>query len=474
MRYNPLMWFLLLACGPTGGKDSVPAEESPKESDSGDICTTIWYSDADADGFGDAAASASDCSQPVGFVANSADCDDGNPNIHPGAAEIPRDLVDQDCNGQDECVDLTCDGKLDIVVSITESAGNPVCESRIYPGSAEATYEAGPGLVTEGALGNSVADVNNDGWPDIVFANSKSDSTDHGVVIYYGAPTNSFVQSSYLPASGARGVAVADLNADAWPELLVANAGAGTDAVDSLVYWGSADGFSVDRQSRLPSVGAYGITAADLDGDGYKEVVISNYGDGSTMILDSYLYWGSAEGYSVDRRSLLPSMGATGNAIADLDGDGLQDIVIANSSDGTTAEVPSWIYWGNSSWSAADRTELPTLGAEGVSLQDLDADGYVDVVVSGGDPQGQSPVSYVFWGSTTRYSDGDHIELATVGSVGNAVSDLDGDGWKDLIFAGSDTAQVWWGPSWPYGEPVSLPGSAHSFGISALALEQGL
>ena len=171
---------------------------------------------------------------------------------------------------------------------------------------------------------------------------------------------------------------------------------------------------------------------------------------------------------------LLAGCSADWKTDADLDGDGRPDIVIANSSDGITVDVPSWIYWGSSNWSVEDRTELPTLGAEGVSLQDLDADGYVDVVVSGGDPAGQSPISYVFWGSTTRYSDGDHIELATVGSVGNAVSDLDGDGWKDLIFAGADSAQVWWGPSWPYGQPVSLPDSAHSFGISALALEQGL
>ncbi|HND33792.1 MAG TPA: FG-GAP-like repeat-containing protein, partial [Myxococcota bacterium] len=225
------MWFLLLACGPTGSKDSVPVEDSPKESDSADVCTTLWYADVDADGFGAAATATADCSQPEGYVANSADCDDGNAAIHPGAAEIPRDLVDQDCNGQDECVDLTCDGKLDIVVSITEESGNSSCLSRVYLGSAEATYTETVGLPTEGALGNAVADVNNDGWPDIVFANSIPQTMDGGLVIYYGAATNAFAQSSHLPASGARGVAVADLNADAWPELLVANAGSGTDAV---------------------------------------------------------------------------------------------------------------------------------------------------------------------------------------------------------------------------------------------------
>jgi hypothetical protein len=30
------------------------------------------------------------------------DCNDGNPNIHPGAAEVCGDGVDQDCSGEDK------------------------------------------------------------------------------------------------------------------------------------------------------------------------------------------------------------------------------------------------------------------------------------------------------------------------------------------------------------------------------------
>lgn len=60
---------------------------SCKEDDSAACEETIWYEDADGDGFGNPAVSILDCDQPNGFVANNADQDDsgglndpGNPN----------------------------------------------------------------------------------------------------------------------------------------------------------------------------------------------------------------------------------------------------------------------------------------------------------------------------------------------------------------------------------------------------------
>ncbi len=58
----------------------------------------IFYADYDGDGFGNANITAGGCSPPNGFVTNNTDCNDGNPNIHPGAAET-CDFLDNDCNG---------------------------------------------------------------------------------------------------------------------------------------------------------------------------------------------------------------------------------------------------------------------------------------------------------------------------------------------------------------------------------------
>jgi hypothetical protein len=58
-----------------------------------------WWPDADRDGFGDAnGVAVNDCVAPTGTTANAADCDDGDPNVHPGLFEV-CDGIDQDCDG---------------------------------------------------------------------------------------------------------------------------------------------------------------------------------------------------------------------------------------------------------------------------------------------------------------------------------------------------------------------------------------
>jgi large repetitive protein len=62
---------------------------------------SLWYSDADLDGFGDSSSASTACSQPDGHVANGEDCDDHDDDIRPSAEEL--------CNGEDD----DCDGDID-------------------------------------------------------------------------------------------------------------------------------------------------------------------------------------------------------------------------------------------------------------------------------------------------------------------------------------------------------------------------
>lgn len=67
---------------------------------------TVFYEDADGDGFGDPNSTATGCTIPAGFVSNNLDCDDTNPNINPDATDIPDNGIDEDCDGLDATTNL--------------------------------------------------------------------------------------------------------------------------------------------------------------------------------------------------------------------------------------------------------------------------------------------------------------------------------------------------------------------------------
>ena len=57
-----------------------------------------WYADADGDTYGNAAATTTACTQPVGYVANATDCDDNAAAVNPAATEVCNG-IDDDCDG---------------------------------------------------------------------------------------------------------------------------------------------------------------------------------------------------------------------------------------------------------------------------------------------------------------------------------------------------------------------------------------
>lgn len=78
----------------------------------GTVAPTAWFLDNDTDGYGASSPTIMACQQPVGYVANSSDCDDNNINVHPAATEIcDGSNLDENCNGLADDSDPTVTGQ---------------------------------------------------------------------------------------------------------------------------------------------------------------------------------------------------------------------------------------------------------------------------------------------------------------------------------------------------------------------------
>ena len=119
-------------------------------------CPGIWYyADTDTDGYGDALHAQLFCSDMVGYVLDSTDCNDAEINVFPGATETCN-IIDDNCNGAiDEGLpiytlyaDLDADGFGNDTISVTSCLDSIVgyisdstdcydLDALIYPGALE-------------------------------------------------------------------------------------------------------------------------------------------------------------------------------------------------------------------------------------------------------------------------------------------------------------------------------------------------
>ena len=147
-----------------------------------------------------------------------------------------------------------------------------------------------------------------------------------------------------------------------------------------------------------------GVGIADFDSDGNQDVVLLNHlsGNGETSLPTS-IYWGNqAHHYTTQNLTQLNPGGYMMYTIADLDDDGYPDIVLVEAGH-------PWIWWGSATGYAVDnRTELPIMslpggtGVLGLNVADFDRDGYLDIICSGRDASA-GPHAIIVYGSEVHF-----------------------------------------------------------------------
>jgi hypothetical protein len=236
-----------------------------------------------------------------------------------------------------------------------------------------------------------------------------------------------------------------DVNLDGYDDLVVANneTAAGITWTNSYVFLNDKGKLSSENSIKLPTFGATGVSVQDLNGDTYPEVVLSNQRITRQLNIASYIYWNAAGNFYFGHHSQLPTLGANGNTIGDVNNDGFPDIVFFNE-EGYFRDGPemSYLYWGDGTRNFSEKrsTAFHTHHIFGQGHADLDDDGNIDLILSqerymASIPHEQNGL-IIHWGGSKDFSPPSLLSME-IAYGGMRIADINKDGYLDMVAGGA-------------------------------------
>ena len=336
--------------------------------------------------------------------------------------------------------DFNGDGKPDILTDLV--SGSNIQGMTLMAGDGQGSFTQGP-AIQDYPLALVAADMNGDSHLDAVYAEYSSGNYGVYVALGNGDGTFQANTSEMLPSSGTiNDVVVGDFNGDGKPDVMVTATASSSNAGAIYLFLGNGDGtLQAGVQVDTPP-GAYGLAAGDFNHDGNLDFVLTNLGSMSSGNAGSVLvYLGKGGGAFNKPVNYTASMFPGSVAVADMNKDGNLDLIVASQNNaaisssnplGPNGTLNVLLGKGDGTFQTTLSSPLNDASYTNLAIADMNQDGIPDVVV-GDNGSGNNNYTQILYGKGDgTFPTGNSLQMGRASTSVTAV-DMNGDKRPDLM-----------------------------------------